>query len=109
MRSGNLYRDISNPTPGEVVTPLAGSGPVRVERIVSRGHASPPGFWYDQDEEEYVLLVSGAARIELEGGDTRELGPGDWMEIPAHLRHRVAWTAPDRDTIWLAAFYPSAR
>jgi cupin 2 domain-containing protein len=78
---------------------------VRIERIVSRGHASPPGFWYDQPEHEFVLLVEGEAALVVEGEGERRLAPGDWLEIKARVRHRVSWTAPDRATIWLAVFY----
>lgn len=79
---------------------------MRVKRIVSRGHSSPPGFWYDQDETEYVVVLVGGAKLELEGGEARTLEPGDWIEIPPHVRHRVASTRPDQDTVWLAVFYP---
>jgi len=78
---------------------------VRIERIVSRGHSSPPGFWYDQTENEWVLLFSGRARIAFETDDEVELQPGDHLLIPAGLKHRVVWTDPDIDTIWLAVFF----
>jgi cupin 2 domain-containing protein len=104
MQGGNLHRGIPAQLPDELVTQLSRAGGLRIERIVSRGHHSPEGFWYDQAEGEYVLLVAGEARLELESGELR-LEPGDWVDIPAHVRHRVAWTAPDRDTIWLAVFY----
>lgn len=78
---------------------------VRIERIVSRGHRSPDDFWYDQDELEWVLLVSGRARLQLEGQtDLIELTAGDYLEIPAHLKHRLQWTDPNQDTVWLAVF-----
>jgi cupin 2 domain-containing protein len=105
MHRGNLHADIPADLPDELFTKLAGGSSARVERIVSRGHRSPAGHWYDQDEAEFVLLVAGEARLEFEGVETRTLRPGDWVTIPAHARHRVAWTAPDRDTVWLAVFY----
>jgi cupin 2 domain-containing protein len=105
MRSGNLFEHIAPTLGEETVTVLASGRQVRVERIVSRGQASPPGFWYDQDEAEYVLLVAGSAVLELEGSQPRTLHPGDWVDIPAHLRHRVVWTDPTQETIWLATFY----
>jgi cupin 2 domain-containing protein len=77
---------------------------VRLERIVSLGHASPPDFWYDQDEGEWVLLLQGAARLQLEDRMV-ELRPGDCIDLPAHTRHRVDWTTPGEPTIWLAVFY----
>jgi cupin 2 domain-containing protein len=105
MHRGNLHADIPAELPDELFTKLAGGSSARVERIVSRGHRSPAGHWYDQDEAEFVLLVAGEARLEFEGVETRTLRPGDWVTIPAHARHRVAWTAPGRDTVWLAVFY----
>lgn len=85
-------------------TLLRGDG-VRVERIVSHGQASPPGFWYDQPEAEWVLLVSGRARLAIDGeAQERALGPGDSVFLPAHCRHRVAWSDPDTPTVWLAIF-----
>jgi aminoglycoside 6'-N-acetyltransferase I len=83
---------------------LAAGADMRIERIVSRGHASPAGFWYDQDEDEWVMLVAGAARLEIEGRGELELGVGDWIDLRRHQRHRVVWTDPERDTIWLAVF-----
>jgi cupin 2 domain-containing protein len=85
---------------------LASGSRSRIERIVSRGHASPPGFWYDQDENEWVAVLQGQARIAFEGqAPPIDLGPGDHLLIKAHQRHRVLSTAPDRDTIWLAVFF----
>jgi cupin 2 domain-containing protein len=103
-RQGRLDDGIPPTLPAELVTILAADASVRIERIVSRGHASPPGFWYDQDEDELVLVVTGAAHLAIEGADVLALGPGDWVELPRHCRHRVEWTDPDRDTIWLAIF-----
>jgi quercetin dioxygenase-like cupin family protein len=78
---------------------------MRIERIVSQGQVSPDGFWYDQDDHEFVLVVSGSARLELEGQGERSLAAGDWLDIPAHQRHRVTWTDPAVQTLWLAVFY----
>ncbi len=92
--------------PGELFTTLAAAAGTRIERIVSTGQASPAGFWYDQGWDEFVLLVQGAAALEIAGAgaavEERRLGPGDWVMIPARTRHRVAWTAPDAATVWLA-------
>ena len=100
----NLFDDIPDALPEELVEVLAAAPGARVERIVSRGHASPAGFWYDQDEREIVVLLSGAARVAFDGGAAQDLRPGDWLDIPSHARHRVEWTAPDTDTVWLAVF-----
>ncbi|HSM14317.1 MAG TPA: cupin domain-containing protein [Thermoanaerobaculia bacterium] len=92
----------------ERVEVLFRTGGVRIERIESRGHRSPEGFWYDQDEGEWVTVVAGRARLRLADPDeVVELGPGDWIDLPAHRRHRVEWTDPERDTVWLAVFYPA--
>lgn len=105
-RRGNLFDDTPGPRDEEWVERLAAGGDARVERIVSRGQASPPGFWYDQDEDEWVVLLSGAARLRIDGDeDDVNLTPGDYIDIPAHTRHRVEWTDPARDTVWLAVFY----
>jgi len=91
----------------ERVETLVESGHVRIERILSRGQCSPDGFWYDQAEDEWVVLLQGAARVQFE--DTiDELTAGTVVFIPAHRRHRVAWTDPDVVTIWLAIFYKAA-
>jgi cupin 2 domain-containing protein len=78
----------------------------RIERIVSRGQASPPGFWYDQPEGEWVVLLAGAARLRFaDEADARPLLPGDWLDIAPHRGHRVDWTDPATPTVWLAVFY----
>jgi cupin 2 domain-containing protein len=100
----NLLSSIPASFPQELVEVLAEGQHVRIERIVSHGHVSPEGFWYDQDESEWVLLVQGAARLRFES-EVIEMKPGDWLDIPAHRRHRVEWTTPDENTVWLAVFY----
>ncbi len=105
--SGNLLAGLpSGAWPDEIFTTLtetaSSSGTVRIERILSTGQASPDGFWYDQDWDEFVLIVQGAARLQLEGEAERALGCGDWAMIPARRRHRVAWTDPAVPTVWLA-------
>ncbi|MBX3439652.1 MAG: cupin domain-containing protein [Planctomycetaceae bacterium] len=78
---------------------------VRIERIVSYGHTSAPGFWYDQDELEWVTLLAGEARLLFEGETSPlSMAPGDQVTIPAHRRHRVEWTTPREPTVWLAVF-----
>jgi len=101
----NLYDDIPEALPDELFDVIASAGSVEIERIVSRGHASPAAGWYDQARDEFVLLLRGAARLEFEHGSPVDMAAGDWLNIPAHRRHRVAWTDPDRDTVWLAVHY----
>ena len=104
----NLFAGIPASLPEEFVQTLASTPDFRIERIISRGHASPPDFWYDQDHHEWVLLVQGAARLQLEGDEQMlELSPGDHVIIPAHRRHRVEWTTPNEPTLWLAVHYSS--
>jgi cupin 2 domain-containing protein len=100
----NLLADLPRDLSEEIFTTLLQASGVRIERIVSHGHQSPPGFWYDQPTNEWVLVLQGAAKIEFEGGMV-ELGPGNFIDIPAHRKHRVAWTTPDEPTIWLALHY----
>jgi cupin 2 domain-containing protein len=104
----NLFAGLPAELPAELIQTLAAGPGVRVERIVSRGHASPPGFWYEQAEDEWVLLVRGAARLRFEDGAV-ELRPGDHLTIPAGCRHRVEWTSPDEPTVWVAVFYPNGK
>jgi cupin 2 domain-containing protein len=98
----NLLADL--PTRGgvETFTELLRRPGVRIERIVSTGQVTPPDRPYDQPHDEWVLLLTGAARLWLEGASERILAPGDHLLIPAHVRHRVTWTAIDRPTVWLA-------
>lgn len=100
---GNLFADIPADLPEELFTELLSGGGFRLERIVSRGHATPEGEWYDQENDEWVVLLRGAAQLVF-GDDAApvRLEPGDYLLIPAHRRHRVAWTDPERDTVWLA-------
>ncbi|WP_245409331.1 cupin domain-containing protein [Methyloceanibacter sp. wino2] len=82
---------------------------IRIERIVSTGQTTPDGEWYDQSRDEFVLLVSGAARLRIDGESRdRELAPGDWLLLPAHCRHRVTWTQAEPPTIWLAVHFDAA-
>jgi cupin 2 domain-containing protein len=101
--SHNLFDTIPLTLQEELFQTLAESGSVRIERIVSHGHATPPGEWYDQGWDEWVLLVSGAAALLFEEGTARlDLKPGDHVMIPAGCRHRVEQTAADQNTVWLA-------
>ncbi len=102
----NLFADIPTQLPDELFTTLLSANNVRIERIVSQGHVSPDDQWYDQDEHEWVMVLQGAARLQFEE-QTIELRPGDFVNIPAHKKHRVAWTSTDETTVWLAVHYGS--
>ena len=99
----NIFADIPTTLADEQFTALWSTATVRVERIISNGQASPPGFWFDQNEAEWVLVLRGAAAIRFQGQvDPVVLKLGDYLYIPAHARHRVEWTDPDQVTVWLA-------
>jgi cupin 2 domain-containing protein len=100
----NLLHGIPSALPQELYAALLSRPGMRIERIVSLGHHSAEGFWYDQPEHEFVVLIAGAARLEFEDGPL-EMHPGSYVDIPAHRRHRVAWTTPHEPTVWLAIFY----
>ena len=100
----NLFSNLPQNLPEELFTTLLEASDVRIERIVSHGHSSPEGFWYDQDQAEWVLVLQGAARLQFEDR-VLEMRPGDFVNIPAHQKHRVAWTTLDEPTIWLAVHY----
>lgn len=108
-KSGRLFARVRSRAIDERVELLAQSGAVRIERIVSTGQASPPGFWYDQERPEFVVVLAGSAGLRFEGERAvRKLAPGDWIDIPAHARHRVEWTDPATPTVWLAVHYAGA-
>jgi len=102
----NLFFPLPDASVAEAVATLLDRPGLRIERILSRGQPSPPGFWYDQAEGEWVVLLSGAARLRFaDEVEARALTPGDWLDIAPHRRHRVDWTDPTRPTLWLAVFY----
>jgi cupin 2 domain-containing protein len=106
MRIKNLFRDLPEEMAKEVSEALLDTRHFRLERILSTGQGSPPGEWYDQESNEWVILLEGSAGL-LFGGETevRVMRPGDYVHIPAHQRHRVEWTEPDQKTVWLALHY----
>ena len=110
MHVENLLKNLPNDLSDELIETLIQSGDVRIERVVSHGHASPDGFWYDQPENEFVLLLSGAARLRFADKDAAvELKPGDYLVIPAGSHHRVEWTTPSEPSVWLAVFYANSQ
>lgn len=110
MKRENLLANLPAQEPEELMEDIVHQDGVRIERIVSTGQASTPGDWYDQDENEWVLLLAGAARLEIDDNGQRkmhELHPGDHCLLPAHMKHRVDWTSPDEPTVWLAVWWPA--
>lgn len=104
MSPSNLLNPLPAALPDEMVDVLLRQASLRIERIVSRGQYSPPDFWYDQEQAEWVLLIQGAARLEF-AQHMVSLQAGDYLHIAAHEKHRVDWTDPEQDTVWLAVFY----
>jgi cupin 2 domain-containing protein len=104
---GNIYTGLPfEPLTEEIVSELLATPNLEIERIVSTGQASPADHWYDQDWDEWVILLRGGARLLFEGeAEPRRLGAGDYLHILAHCRHRVLWTDPEQLTIWLAVRY----
>jgi cupin 2 domain-containing protein len=102
----NVFANIPQNAPQEIFETLLTAPTMRIERIISTGQATPENQWYDQDENEWILLLSGEAalRFENETAD-RVLTKGDYLHIPAHARHRVQWTSDIEPTVWLAIFY----
>lgn len=103
VNRGNLFTGIPEKLPAELFETLLQTHKVRIERIISRGHVTQPGAWYDQDRDEWVLLLQGAARICFAGAAAPlDMAGGDYVYIPAHCKHRVEWTDPQQQTLWLA-------
>ena len=102
----NLFADIPESTEDEWMETLLRAPGFRVERIVSRGHCSPCGFWYDQEENEWILLLQGSAGLRVEGQkEILVLRPGDSFHLDRRKKHRVEWTASGQNTVWLAVYY----
>jgi cupin 2 domain-containing protein len=106
MKIRNLLTDLPDASAGEVFETLLEAGDMRIERIVSEGQSTPAGEWYDQDRDEWVMLLKGGAGLLFEGeSEVHVMHPGDALHIPPHKRHRVEWTGKDGKTIWLAVHY----
>ena len=103
----NILDDLPDHLPKELVQILVRAADVRIERIISLGHASPADFWYDQPQHEWVIVLKGAARLQFQDS-TVELKVGDFINIPAFKKHRVDWTTPDEPTVWLGVRYGEA-
>ena len=106
IKKGNLFSHIPKLLPDEELFEVLAVGKkMKIERILSHGHITPEGEWYDQDRDEWVWVVQGEAVIDYEDGSLVNLQAGDYLHIPAHVRHRVEWTPPEKITIWLAVHY----
>ena len=101
----NIFSSIPDNLEDEIFEDLLKNGGIRIERILSKEQSSPVQGWYDQDEHEWVAVLEGSGIVTFEDGRELTLKKGDCLNIPAHVRHRVKWTDPDRVTVWLAVFY----
>ena len=103
---GNICSNIPKYTPQEIFEEIITAENIKIERIISKGHATPDDKWYDQDKNEWVILLKGSAGLLFEGEDNPiTLHPGDYFLIPAHMKHRVEWTDETEETIWLAIHF----
>jgi len=100
----NLFDSLPSHLPSEISETLLQAPEVKIERIISHGHASPPNFWYEQAQHEWVLVLRGSAKLEFEDM-TLLMNAGDYVHIPAFQKHRVAWTSPNEPTVWLCVWY----
>ncbi|PKF50390.1 cupin domain-containing protein [Enterovibrio nigricans] len=107
FEQGNLFNSLPNAQDSEVFDDLIKHPLVRIERILSHGQRSPDDGWYDQDEHEWVSVLQGEAELTFENGEIVKLHVGDYINIPANTKHKVSWTKPNTDTVWLAVFYPA--
>ena len=105
MKLNNIFSQFPSDLSVEVFEKIAGNDKVTIERIISTGQVTPDGQWYDQIQNEWVMVLKGAAKLEFEYGEIVELAVGDHLDIPAHCKHRVIWTSDTSETLWLAVFY----
>lgn len=105
MKTSNIFKNIPKQLKEELFEELLCRDGLKIERIVSNGHISPENEWYDQDNNEWVILLQGEAILSFESGEDVKLESGDYINIPAHTRHKVSWTTPQSKTIWLALHY----
>ena len=106
MMTSNIYTEIPEELPNELLEQIIHKGSFKLERIISKGHSTPDGQWYDQDNDEWVILLKGSAGMTVEGeAGPVVLRPGDYIHLPAHIKHRVEWTDPESETVWLALHY----
>ena len=99
-----MFANIPATIPTEIFESLIQTDTIKIERIISKGQQSAEGYWYDQDQAEFVLVLQGQARIQFET-HTVDLNAGAYLNSAAHQKHRVAWTTPTEETLWLAVFY----
>lgn len=105
MEKHNIYEALPQDLSQEVFEPLVTGSNILIERIISKAHVTPKGQWYNQPRNEWVMVMQGAAKLEFIDGKIVELNAGEHINIAAHVKHRVAWTSEQSETIWLAVHY----
>ena len=105
MDKSNIFNNIPKDLKDEFFENIISRDSIKIEKIVSKGHTSPKSGWYDQESNEWVLVLQGEAVLSFEDKDDVKLSAGDYINIPAHTKHRVSWTLPNSETIWLAVHY----
>lgn len=105
MNNGNIFQNIPQNLDEEFFEILLQNDHIKIERIVSLGHTSPSSGWYDQDENEWVLVLSGEATIAFEDEEPVHLGAGSYLQIAARKKHKVIKTHATTETVWLAVHY----
>ncbi len=105
MKVENILANVPDIFDKEIFQCLAESEHVKIEKIVSKGHTSPKTGWYNQDWDEWVMVIEGKAIISFADGHSLTLKKGDFITIPAHKKHKVDWTEPETNTVWLAVHY----
>ena len=101
----NLLSSLPHKIDSEIFENLVHSDHIKIERILSKGHSSPASGWYDQDENEWILVLKGSGVVVFDDGNKVTLKKGDYLNIPARKKHKVSWTDPKTVTVWLAIFY----
>ncbi len=105
MEVNNIFESIPDNPDDEMVELIVQNEKTKIERIISRGHISPASGWYDQEKDEWVIVLKGEAIISFESGKEVSLKAGDHINITAHTKHKVKWTNPKTETVWLAVHY----
>lgn len=105
MKPQNIFSEIPQNIEKELFESLVKTNMVMIERIISKGHRSPESDWYDQEKNEWVVILKGKAVLSFENQTSVQLNEGDFINIPSHQKHKVTWTDPDSETIWLAVYY----
>ena len=101
----NIFDTIPEVITREICEPLINTNALKIERIISKGHVSPQTGWYDQDKNEWVIVLKGAATLLFENNSSVQMKTGDYINIPAHKKHKVEWTDPETETVWLTVHY----